>query len=402
MATYSEETIQKAVSNGKTTTNGTLNKTSNVIVPDGQVNYNDARFQQVETDKTNALNQVDQMYGEMIGNVDDKYQALIDNSQKWADEQIKNQNEQTDFAIEKIEQEKEKAEKDYIKEQSGAYGDYIRQVDPYGVHAEQLAAMGLSNSGYAESSKVAMYTAYQNRVASAKEGYNNAVLNYNNAITDARLQNNSVIAEISYKALQEQLELALQGFQYKNQLILDQANKKIEVENNYYERYQDVLAQINQENALAEQIRQYNETLAEEKRQFNEQLALSKSKSSSSNYTSTGNTPKMVVDNDDKGNNDNVTYSNIAQAKMDLGYGPITDEAVVNAVNNGWVDVVTDKNGKDTLVRTSSAPATLTNENNKPVANTNAGAGLVKNVTLPVIGVSGKKVNLPSTPQVIR
>jgi hypothetical protein len=51
----------------------------------------------------------------------------------------------------------------------------------------------------------------------------------------------------------------LQGFQYKNQLILEQMNKKTELDNIYYNRYQDVLQQINTENALAEDIRQFNE-----------------------------------------------------------------------------------------------------------------------------------------------
>jgi hypothetical protein len=85
------------------------------------------------------------------------------------------------------------------------------------------------------------------------------VLNYNNAIKDAQLQNNAALAEIAYKSLQQQLELSLQGFQYKNQLILEQANKKTELDNIYYNRYQDVLQQINTENALAEDIRQFNE-----------------------------------------------------------------------------------------------------------------------------------------------
>ena len=68
----------------------------------------------------------------------------------------------------------------------------------------------------------------------------------------------------------------MQGFQYQNQLLIEQANKKTEVDNNYYGRYQDVLQQINTENALAEQIRQYNEKMAEEKRQYNESLAFQK------------------------------------------------------------------------------------------------------------------------------
>ena len=73
------------------------------------------------------------------------------------------------------------------------------------------------------------------------------------------MQNNSVLAEIAYNALQQQLELSLQGFQYKNQLLLDQASKKIELDNTYYNRWQDVLNQINHENAMAEEIRQFEE-----------------------------------------------------------------------------------------------------------------------------------------------
>jgi hypothetical protein len=106
-----------------------------------------------------------------------------------------------------------------------------------------------------------MYNTYQNRVATARDSYNRAVLNYNNAIKDAQLQNNAALAEIAYNALQQQLELSLQGFQYKNQLILDQANKKIEIDNIYYNRYQDVLNQMNTENALKEDIRQFEARL---------------------------------------------------------------------------------------------------------------------------------------------
>ena len=107
-----------------------------------------------------------------------------------------------------------------------------------------------------------------------------AVLNYNNAIKDARLQNNSILAEIAYNALQEQLKLSLEGFQYKNQLILDQANKELEIKNIYYERYQDVLDQINTENAMKEEVRQFNanydmqvKEYEEGIRQFNEEIA---------------------------------------------------------------------------------------------------------------------------------
>ena len=236
------------------------------------VNYEDERFAQVESDKQQAMTELDQTYSGVIGQTDQYYQDQIQASKDWADKQSQLQQEQTDFAIEQVEQQKAQAQKDYTKEQSGAYVDWQKQSNEYGVGAEQMASAGLANTGFSESSQVSMYNTYQNRVASARESYNRAVLNYDNAIKDARLQNNSVLAEIAYNALQQQLELSLQGFQYKNQLILEQANKKVEMDNMYYGRYQDVLNQINTENAMAEEIRQFNQNYDMQVKQYNESI----------------------------------------------------------------------------------------------------------------------------------
>ena len=228
--------------------------------PNYDVDYNDERFGKVESDKSQALTELEQTYGGMIGSVDKYYDKQIEVSKEWADKQAQIQKDNTDFAIEQIEQQKAQASKDYVKEQSGAYVDWQKQSNQYGVNAEKMASAGLTNTGYSESSQVSMYNTYQNRVATAREVYSRAVLNYDNAIKDAILQNNAALAEIAYNALQKQLELSLQGFQYKNQLILEQANKKTELDQMYYNRYQDVLQQINTENAMAEDIRQFNET----------------------------------------------------------------------------------------------------------------------------------------------
>lgn len=236
------------------------------------INYEDERFKQVETGKQQALTDVENTYSGMIGETDKYYQDQINASKEWANTQQQLQQDNTDFAIEQIEQQKAQAQKDYTKEQAGAYTDWQKQSNAYGVNAEQMAQSGLANTGYSESSQVSMYNTYQNRVATARESYNLAVLNYNNSIKDAQLQNNSKLAEIAYNALQQQLELSLQGFQYKNQLLIEQSNKKMEVDNTYYNRYQDVLAQMNQENAMAEEIRQYNENMAFQKDQFAEEI----------------------------------------------------------------------------------------------------------------------------------
>ena len=236
------------------------------------VNYDDKRFDQVETDKKQALTELEQTYAGMIGESDSFYQQQIDASKEWADKQGQLQQEQTDFTIQQIEQQKAQAQKDYIKEQSGAYVDWQKQSNPYGANAEQMAQGGMTNTGYSESSQVAMYNTYQQRVMAAREAVNLAILNYNNGIKEAQLQNNSILAEIHAQALEQQLKLALEGFQYKNNLVLEQANKKIELDNEYYNRYLAVLDQINTENAMAEEQRQFNATYELQQKEFAEQI----------------------------------------------------------------------------------------------------------------------------------
>lgn len=244
-----------------------------MATPNYKINYDDKRFTEVEADKKAALNEVDVTYGNMISNSDKYYQQQIDASKQWEAQQKKIQQEQTDFAIEQINQQKAQAQQDYTKEQSGAYVDWQKQSNQYGANAEQMAAQGMQNTGYSESSQVSMFNTYQNRVATARESYNRIVMDFNNQITEARLQNNAALAEIAYEAQKQRLELSLAGFQYKNQLITTKLDTKREVDNTYYGRYQDVLKQINTENALAEEVRQYNASLAEEKRQYNASLA---------------------------------------------------------------------------------------------------------------------------------
>ena len=235
-----------------------------------EINYEDERFTQVEDAKQVALSELEQTYDGMIDEAKSYYQAKIDESQNWAATQSALQQQKTDLAIEQIEQQKDQTKKDYTKEQSGAYADWQKESNKYGVNAEELAAGGLAGTGYGESSQVRMYNTYQNRVATARESYNLAILNYNNAIKEAQLQNNSALAEIAHSALQQQLELSLAGFQYENELVLAQASQKAQIEETYYNRYLDVLDQMNTENALAEQARQYNQNYELQVREFEE------------------------------------------------------------------------------------------------------------------------------------
>lgn len=316
------------------------------------INYNDERFTKVESDKNAALSDLEETYAGMINESDKYYQTQIDASKDWADKQTQLQNQQTDQAIKELNQQKEQTEKDYLKEQSGAFVDWQKQSNAYGAEAEKMAASGLQKTGFSESSQVSMYNTYQNRVATARESYNLAVQNYNNSITEARLQNSSVLAEIAYQTLQKQLELSLQGFQYKNTLLLEKADKKTALDQMYHQRYLDVLQQINTENALAEEIRQYNEKMALEREQFEWQ----KEQAAKSSSGGGGDGVYSIIDDTTKTDANRALKQNMSV--LELGYGMVSAQRLATLIDSGEVEEYTDEEGTALVRRkTEEAPS---------------------------------------------
>ena len=251
-----------------------------MATPTYNINYDDEQFKQVEAEKQSALDNVNNTYNSMINQSDKYYQDQIDAIKDYANTQSQIQQQQSDLVVNQLQQQKDQAGKDYTKEQKGAYADWQKQSNQYGANAEQMASQGLTNTGYSESSQTSMYNQYQGRVATARETYNQAVMNYDNKMAEARLTNNATLAEIAFNSLQAELELSLEGFQYKNSLLSEQIAQQQATEDRYYSRWQDVLNQFNQENQFAESIRQYKqnykfqvEQFAEEKKQFEKNYA---------------------------------------------------------------------------------------------------------------------------------
>lgn len=316
------------------------------------VDYNDQRFQAVEAEKVSELNNVNNTYNAMINGSDQYYQNKINATKDYTATQQKIQQDNTNFTLERIDQQKEQAGKDYTKEQSGSYVDFQKQTNQYGANAEQMASQGLNTSGYSESSKVSMYNQYQNRVSVARDVFSRAVLNYDNSIKEAQLANNARLAEIAYNALQTELELSLQGFQYKNTLLQTQLQQQQQVKNTSYAKWADVQSQINTENQLAESARQYNQNyqlqqqqLAEEKRQYEQkynleqqQLAIAraaaaKSASSSSstiNKTSNSKVKASTSTATVKLSNGKTGYTSATAAYKAIGGGrPLNDKGLL-------------------------------------------------------------------------
>lgn len=231
------------------------------------VNYNDERFTQLEQEKQTELNKYNQTYDALIderNQFTNQQQNLVDQWQQ-TQEQIANDN--LNHQINLYNQQKEQTQKDYQKEANASYIDYLKETDRYGVSREQMAQNGLSNSGYSESSKVSMYNTYQNRIASARQSKETAMLEFNNAIEQARLTNNATLAENALVALQQKMQIALEGFNYKDTATQNKLNWEYNINNNYYDRYKDVENQINYENEQAEAIRQYQEQMEFQRQQ---------------------------------------------------------------------------------------------------------------------------------------
>lgn len=210
--------------------------------------YEDQRMKDLQEEKNTAISEVEKLYGDMIQGNKDHYQGMIDATKEAAEKQSQLQQQQTDFAVEQIEQQKKETEESFRKEQSAAWTDFKKQTDPHGVAAEQLAQAGLTGSGYAESSRVAMYNAYQNRVAAARAGLEQAMTSYNNAITQARLTNDATLAQIALDALQQRLAYEAQVFQMNNELLLAQYNQVMNLKDYWGSREQALLAQLQAEN----------------------------------------------------------------------------------------------------------------------------------------------------------
>ncbi len=232
------------------------------------IKYEDPRLEALENEKKATEAELENTFTGMAEDAEKFYREQIDAAAKWAETQQAQQQAETDLAVERLENEKSALEKDYLKEQSGAYVDFQKQSNAYGVTAEKLASAGLQNTGYSESSVVSMYNTYQNRVAAARETYGSAVENYNLAIKEAQAQNSAALAEIAYKALETQLSLSLEGFEYRNELLTELSDRRAALESEYHDRYFDVLGQIDRENEFKEQQRQFDLNLQLKRQEY--------------------------------------------------------------------------------------------------------------------------------------
>jgi len=134
------------------------------MIKDGSSYYNDSDYGMVPT-PSGARN-------EYINNVHDinEYVTAAANAERRAIDA------RTQSRIDAIKSREREVLMDKSKADRASYNSYLQSVNPYGANAQAMARLGLSNSGFAESSLVNLGTVYQQALAGNEQARATAML----------------------------------------------------------------------------------------------------------------------------------------------------------------------------------------------------------------------------------
>ena len=244
------------------------------------------RYQKLANERQAAINQANQTYDNLLS----QNTAYSDSVNKYLNDYQTKQNEiydkQTQFNVDLQNQNKEEAEKEYKKEAIASKNAYYDFINPYGVQREIQAQNGLNNSGYAETTKSQAWTTQQNRTAQARATMNKAKLQFDNAIKEAYLNNDTLKAELALKILEQQQQEALRSFTYTSDVAQNRLANNQSLDSDYNNRYNTLYNQIQEEKARQEAIRQWEAEMqfqrdqaAQNQANWEKEYALSQAKS---------------------------------------------------------------------------------------------------------------------------
>ena len=217
--------------------------------------YNGRRLTNIERERQEKISQSNAEYNKTINDVNSHYNNVNQALDQGYAKREQAMNQQTQATIDNINTQKDRAERNYQNEQRGSYIDYRNAINPYGAQAELRASRGLANSGYSETYQSNAYNTWQNRVATAKQSLNDALVDYNAQITNARNTNSTALAELWSNVALQKAQNSLQGFQYKNTLIENRNQRETQLQQLYDTKYQNMYKNISED--LNRQISNY-------------------------------------------------------------------------------------------------------------------------------------------------
>ena len=306
----------------------------------------DERYKQLQNEKQTALNEVNQTYDTLLrentalsNNVNDYLNQYQTTQSGIYDSQLQREQEKADLG-------KKKAEEEFNKEAIASKNAYYDFANPYGVQRELQVQQGLGNSGYSETVKSQAWTAQQNRTAQARATMNQAKLQFDEDMKDARLNNDVLKAQLALDTLKMKQDETLRNFNYKSDIMQTRLANTQNLSSEYNNRYNTIWNQINTEKQQAEEARQFNERMAYQRerdkvadnqweREFNLAKQSKSSGGSSGGYYGTSADNGFLLDNSgqtvnpytgtrSKDADEFGTFSNGYQPKGISGYGELS------------------------------------------------------------------------------
>lgn len=225
--------------------------------------------------------------------------SLMNQQNNLLNEQQKKQNElinqQTQIQTDELNREKEKIDKDVDKTNQSLYSNWQKQTNQYGVQAEQLAQQGLANSGYAETTKTALYNTYQKNVTDTLNNARDLKSDYDFKIAQARQQGSVQQAQAAVDLYAQRLQLLTQNYelrQNREQYLYQKERDKVS-DNQWQKTFDEQVRQNEIENQWKQKnydYQQQRDSVSDS--QWQKQYELSKKASASRTSSSSKSTSK--------------------------------------------------------------------------------------------------------------
>ena len=215
------------------------------------------RYQKLANERAAALDQSNKTYDDLLNKNTEYSQGVRNYLDNYQNTQNDIYDKQTAFQVDLQNQNKEKAEREFQKEAQASKNAYYDFINPYGVQAEIQAQNGLNRAGYSETVKSQAWTTQQNRTAQARAKMQDAKLQFDNAIKEAYLNNDTLKAELALKILEQQQAEALRSFNYVSDTQQNRLSNNQNLDSDYNNRYNTLYSQIQEEKARQEAIRQW-------------------------------------------------------------------------------------------------------------------------------------------------
>ena len=217
--------------------------------------------------------------------------------------------QQTQMQVDELNREKEKLQKETDKTTRGLYANWQKQANQYGATAEQLAQQGLGNSGYAETTRTALYNTYQKSVTDALNNSRDLFADYNFKIQQARQNGSIQQAQSALELYSQRLQLLTQNYelrQNREQYLYQQERDRVS-DSQWQKTFDEQVRQNELENQWRQQQFEYQKQRdAVADSQWQQQFNLSKKNSSSGSSKKSSSSSKSgayTIGNNGNGEN---------------------------------------------------------------------------------------------------